>query len=156
MEKTGIYLVRFNNVVTFKIDGHAHVGNPYSYSHASETSLYLTEGSHKLYICTTYDVRIHGGLSPPKISFTGSFRALETVDAGFGIVPYLEDTLLPDLMDNKLVSIYASVVIRNGLAQRFTEHDGDHNENENQDEKQTGWKQVHKILATDINGNKVL
>jgi hypothetical protein len=138
-----------DSVVSFKIDSYAHIGNPYAYKHAAETSIYLSEGSHKLYVCTTYDVRIYGNSLPPKLVFSGSIRSVELIDPHHGMIAYLDDTVLPEIMDGRLVSPYASVVIRNGPVPPLDRIPRDVDFN-NQ------WKMVDKIFVTDMEGNEVI
>lgn len=146
--RAGVYLVKMNNVISYKIDHYAHAGNPYSYDHATETSIYLSEGPHKLYVCTSYDVRIHGGSIPPKITFTGSFRALDDIDPNYGMIAHVEDSILPEIMNGVLISPYASISVRNGVVQPLD------NESES-DNIQNGWKMVDKIFVIDSDGNEI-
>jgi hypothetical protein len=145
--RSGVYLVKVNNVLSFKIDNHAHVGNFYSFDHATETSIYLKQGAHKLYICTAYDVRVHGSSIPPHITFSGSFRSLDEIDPNFGMVPYIEDIILPEIVDGELMSEFGSVSIRNGVVGSLDEGDTS--------DIELDWKMVEKIYIVDTNGNEV-
>jgi hypothetical protein len=145
--KSGVYLVKVNNVLSFKIDSHSHVGNSYSFDHATETSIYLKEGPHKLYICTAYDVRIHGSSIPPHITFSGSLRPLDEIDPNFGMVAYIEDIILPEIVDGELMSVFGSVAIRNGVVGSL--------EKDDTAQMDLDWKMVEKIFITDPNGNEV-
>ena len=61
VQKSGVYLVNFDSVVSFKIDKRAFIGNVYGYEHASGSAVYLEEGEHKLYFSAIMDVRLFGG-----------------------------------------------------------------------------------------------
>ena len=57
----GIYSVKMHDVLSFKIDDTAYVGNVYAFNHSSSSVIRLSAGKHMLYINTIYDVRISGG-----------------------------------------------------------------------------------------------
>ena len=57
----GTYSVTVENVVSFKLDDVAYIGNLYSYKHASSSLVKLKFGKHMIYVNTLYDVRISGG-----------------------------------------------------------------------------------------------
>ncbi|KAK5668312.1 hypothetical protein QVD99_005343 [Batrachochytrium dendrobatidis] len=112
----GSYLVSFSGVISFKIDDRSFVGNLYSYRHASDSAVYLEAGEHSLYILVSMDVRIFGGSTPPKPVFTGSLEKVEVDGPTRGVVSYSLDTILPDVLDGKLVTSFASITILNGLS----------------------------------------
>ncbi|KAI9202381.1 uncharacterized protein BJ171DRAFT_514823 [Polychytrium aggregatum] len=137
--KSGIYLVQFANVISFKIDEHAYVGNVYGYDHSSENAIYLEEGNHKLYICAIMDVRINGGHIPPRVVFTGSFIPAETVAEAYqhSVVAILGDSIAPEAMNGQLITPYASVTILNA---NVSYHGGNMN---------FGWVQIADVVVTD-------
>ena len=61
IQEEGVYLFTFRNVISYKIDKDAYVGNVYGYSRAAYTPVRLSQGDHTIYVQTMYDVRLHGG-----------------------------------------------------------------------------------------------
>ncbi|KAJ2998060.1 hypothetical protein HDV02_004885 [Globomyces sp. JEL0801] len=98
------------------------------------------------------DVRIHGGSTPPKLSFTGSIKRI-IPDLNLGMIVYPNDTILPELMDDKLITEYGSITIKNGflplpLSQRPQIAKYDVN-------TERGWKQVIRVVAKDSSGQEL-
>ena len=147
---TGTWLITFDNILSFKIDNHSFIGNVYGYKHASENSVFLEAGTHHLYVHTTMDVRLYGGGTPPNVKFSGRFRFLNDIDPDHGIVPYLEDTILPELMDGYLITPYASVTVKNGLTSPLT---GVKPSRLMQNEP--GWKLIRGVTLTDGTGRDI-
>ncbi|KAJ3273129.1 hypothetical protein HDV01_004768 [Terramyces sp. JEL0728] len=141
IEVEGSYLFSFDGPITFKIDETAYPGNVYSYPHASDSAVYLEEGVHSIYVYSVLDVRIHGDFVPPKISFKGSITKVQE-DVDKGLVAYPKDAILPEVLEKKWISPYASVTLKNGYlglpfhGPKLNEYD-------------QGWKQVVKVIALD-------
>eukprot|EP00842_Homolaphlyctis_polyrhiza_P000096 jgi/Hompol1/1087/HPOL_002640-RA len=149
--KSGSYLATFSRIVSFKIDDRAFVGNIYGYPHASESAIYLEAGEHMLYVCVFMDVRLFGGSVPPKVSFTGQFRSLDLNGPSKGIVTFPLDTLLPDLLDDKLVTPYASVTVMNARAPMQSLV----SESVHELTDGPGWVQVVSVRATSLDGIEI-
>ncbi|KAL2913539.1 hypothetical protein HK105_206999 [Polyrhizophydium stewartii] len=113
VDKTGTYLATFNNVLSFKIDNRALVGNVYGYEHASDSAVFLEAGEHWIYVCALMDVRIFGGSTPPQVKFKGSLRYVDVDGPARGVVVFDRDTILPDIVDGSLVTPYGSVTLLN-------------------------------------------
>ncbi|KAI8812023.1 hypothetical protein BJ742DRAFT_794536 [Cladochytrium replicatum] len=126
----GVYLVSMSDVTAFKIDNRPFVGNLYGYTHLTHSAVYLTEGTHTLYVQTVMDIRIFGGSSPPLARFSGQILYVPTSEsdpadpdpdfpsstataATYGVIAYPHDTLLPEAMDGDLITPYGSVTIMN-------------------------------------------
>ena len=107
----GIYLARFNGVASFKIDATTYPGNLYGFEHAADSKLFLSKGSHKVYICLVQDIRVHGTEIPPKPTFSGVLKKVES-DYN-GIIAYPQDTILPEGYKGKMLSLVASFVLKN-------------------------------------------
>ncbi|KAJ3322034.1 hypothetical protein HDV06_003635 [Boothiomyces sp. JEL0866] len=147
VEEEGSYLFSFNGPITFKIDETAYPGNVYSYPHASDSAVYLEEGVHSIFVYSVLDVRIHGDFVPPKISFTGTITKVnEEVDGG--LIAYPKDAIFPEILENKWISPYASVTIKNGyLGLPFHSH--------KRNEYDQGWKQVLNVIVLDKNQQNI-
>ncbi|KAJ3009455.1 UNVERIFIED_CONTAM: hypothetical protein HDU68_002701 [Siphonaria sp. JEL0065] len=111
--RSGVYIVNFNHVVSYKIDNKAYVGNVYGYSHSSGTPMYLERGDHMLYICAVMDVRLFGGQVPPKVLFTGKFLPVDQETPSRNIILFNEDAIIPEVLDGKLVTPFFSLTIMN-------------------------------------------
>ncbi|KAI8833518.1 hypothetical protein BJ741DRAFT_551218 [Chytriomyces cf. hyalinus JEL632] len=111
--RSGVFLVNFDHVVSYKIDDKAYVGNVYGFSHASGTAIYLERGVHKIYVCAVMDVRIFGGQVPPKTVFTGKFQPVDLDTSARNILIMNDDTVTPELVDGKLATPYFSLTIMN-------------------------------------------
>ena len=112
VEEDGMYLVRFNGVSSFKIDATAYPGNLYSFEHASDSKIFLTQGEHMVYICLVQDIRIQGTEVPPKPTFSGYLKKVESTEYS-GVIAYPQDTILPEGYKGKMLSLAASVVLKN-------------------------------------------
>jgi predicted esterase len=147
VDKSGVYLVSFKGLITYKIDDKAFPGDVYAFDHASESSIYLERGKHTLYAYLVLDVRIHGGSTPPKNSFSGSIRYVD-MSKNSGIVGYPDDTILPEMMDGVLVSPMASVSIKNSYIPEFFESQGKMTDG-------PGWKQILRIQIRDEKSQEI-
>jgi pimeloyl-ACP methyl ester carboxylesterase len=141
VQKSGVYLISFKGLITFKIDENVYPGDVYGFDHASESSVYLEKGEHRLYAHLVLDVRIHGGATPPKSAFTGSMRYVD-LSTNRGVVSYPMDTILPEMMDGILISPIASVSIKNSFIPEYLTVQRKMNDG-------PGWKQVLRIQVRD-------
>ncbi|KAJ3076034.1 hypothetical protein HDU98_005983 [Podochytrium sp. JEL0797] len=111
--KTGVYIVSFDNVVSYKINDKAYAGNVYGYAHASGTAMLLEKGEHSLYVCGVMDVRLFGGALPPKITFSGKFSPVAQDTPSRNIILFDNDAVVPETMDSRLITPFFSVTIMN-------------------------------------------
>ncbi|KAI9333717.1 hypothetical protein BDR26DRAFT_868064 [Obelidium mucronatum] len=111
--RSGVYIVNFNHVVSYKIDDKAYVGNVYGYTHSSGTPMYLERGDHRIYICAVMDVRLFGGQVPPKILFNGKFVPVDPDTPSRNIVLFNDDAVVPEVLDGKLITPFFSLTIMN-------------------------------------------
>lgn len=148
----GTYLVSFSRVVSFKIDHRAFVGNIYEYSHASGTAVWLDAGDHMLYVASVMDVRLFGGQIPPKTSFHGEIQLIDTIGPSRGIVVFPKDSILPDIIDGRLATVYARVTLMNAnvLKQSVVSNDRSLMESK----YGPGWVQIVSVDLT-ANGETV-
>ncbi|KAI8905029.1 hypothetical protein EDD86DRAFT_212102 [Gorgonomyces haynaldii] len=149
VQQAGVYLVQFDNVLSFKIDNYAHVGNVYGYSHCAQIAIYLEEGEHKIFVAAQMDVRIFGDKLPPTVYFKGVFHSINASES-FGVVAYPQDTILPEMMDGKLITNFGSLTIKNAVVESL--------ENYKQPKTmgfESGWKLVEGIVAKDKEGNQI-
>ncbi|KAJ3283781.1 hypothetical protein HDU79_008768 [Rhizoclosmatium sp. JEL0117] len=111
--RSGLYVVHFDHVVSYKIDDKAYVGNVYGYSHSSGTPMHLERGTHRVYICAVMDVRLFGGQIPPKLVFSGEFMPVEEDLPSRNIIVYNDDVITPEVMDGKLITPFFSLTLMN-------------------------------------------
>ena len=137
--ESGTYLISFKGLVSYKIDQHVYPGNVYGFDHGADSAIYLSKGVHKIYACLVLDVRIHGGSIPPQNSFTGSIKLTDSNDNGIKVYP--DDTILPEIMNDRLITSYGSVTIKN----TFTSNLGAGTQRVKDG---PGWKQIKRILVT--------
>ncbi|KAJ3121874.1 hypothetical protein HK100_012200 [Physocladia obscura] len=161
----GIYIVSFDHVVSYKIDDKAFVGNVYGFKHASGTAMYLESGLHKLYICAVMDVRLFGGAVPPKVIFTGNFDFVDQSTSSRNIVLFNDDSIIPEVLDEKLVTPYFSLTVMNTYVENIVWESNGTNINEDffnssnqidqfgeltlgqQQESGSGWVQILGVRA---------
>ncbi|KAI9000181.1 hypothetical protein BC832DRAFT_562686 [Gaertneriomyces semiglobifer] len=148
--QAGVYLVEFTGVVSWMIDDRPFVGNVYHYDHAACSAVYLSEGSHILYVYGSLDVRVSGGYIPPEIHFGATFT-LADVSQNAGLVHFPNDAIMPDIIGNALVSPFASVTLLNTNIQKHgptgSRHAPEHDE--------PGWVQVLSAAASMADGTKL-
>ncbi|KAI8619925.1 hypothetical protein BC830DRAFT_1101631 [Chytriomyces sp. MP71] len=171
--RTGVYLVTFNNVVSFKIDDKAYVGNVYGYKHSSGTAMQLDQGEHKLYVCAVMDVRLFGGKIPPKVTFSATFEPVQFDTPARSILIMNDDTLVPEVMDGRLITPFFSLTIMNafvpttspqtmnlnatvntGTAEEVTDEFGKLSLG-SQELSETGWVQILDVRAVSSDGAKL-
>jgi hypothetical protein len=61
IQESSFYVVSFANVMSFKIDDHAFVGNLRGNHFPAPSIVYLRTGDHKVYTTVIMDVRSNGG-----------------------------------------------------------------------------------------------
>ena len=111
INESSTYLLQIDGADQFFIDGVQLIPNYYSHTtHVCENAIYLHEGGHTLNIITKYDINVLGISIPPLAQFRGTIRVVKGDESA---VVYVQDTILPEIMDGLLVSTFASVSIRN-------------------------------------------
>jgi hypothetical protein len=134
IQEAGLYLFSINNVASFKINNYAHVANVYGYPHATQSPIYLGLGQHWLYVALNMDIRLFGFSVPPNPYFSGS---IFKINPDQNLVALTDDTMLPENLDGRLVSNWASVAVMNTQT-------GPHN---------ASYKQVVDVITVDEQGN---
>ncbi|KAJ3388598.1 hypothetical protein HDU92_001416 [Lobulomyces angularis] len=109
---SGVYLLSFTNVISIKVDNEVLLGNMYSYQHAASNPIWLEEGIHNIYLCLNWDIRIFGN-GIPAIQFKGSIKNVDVPLENRGVIFFPSDTIVPDIINDKLVTNRFSVTIMN-------------------------------------------
>ena len=146
VDEDAIFLVRINGVSTFKIDSTSYPGNLYNFEHAVDSRVFLEKGAHTLYVCLSYDIRVHGTEIPPRLSFKGIMKkVVESENAG--IISYPSDIILPEGYKGRMLSLKASLVLKN--TNKFTPV------SRRKMGIGMGWKQVLGVILEGKNGEEV-
>ncbi|KAJ3326374.1 hypothetical protein HDU76_012977 [Blyttiomyces sp. JEL0837] len=153
-----VYLINFNSVVSFKIDDMAYVGNVYGYDHASASAIFLEKGEHTIYICAVYDIRVFGGSIPPKLKFSGSIIPVEINGSNQGVIVFQNDAIVPEVVNEKLVTPYISVTVMNTrVGLEFGRRERDRRQANVADEiAEFGWVQIMDVRALSDDGVKLV
>ncbi|KAJ3377818.1 hypothetical protein HDU84_008182 [Entophlyctis sp. JEL0112] len=170
---SGIYIVNFDHVVSFKIDDKAYVGNVYGYKHASGTPIYLEQGEHIIFVCAVMDVRLFGGQVPPQVLFTGKFQPVDQNTPSRNILVLDEDAIVPELLDEKLITPFFSITVMNSFVDESGATSSQHAQSHDffnaspivdefgfpslgfQEESGSGWVQILSVYAISADGSKV-
>ncbi|RKO85506.1 hypothetical protein BDK51DRAFT_33247, partial [Blyttiomyces helicus] len=149
----GVYLASFSGVVSFKLDKLAYVGNIYSYEHSSFSAIWLEEGVHTLFVATVMDVRVLGGSIPPRPRFKGSIFPVDLTGPNRGVLALPYDAIIPEVVDDRFVSQYASVAIMNANM-TLNEPQAENNDSFKQHPEGPGWIQIVGAMAQGVDGTK--
>lgn len=77
------------------------------------------------------------------------------------MIYFPKDTILPDIIDNRLISQYASITLKNNIVHTDKEEIAESSMKRNKKRKSGdestdfGWKKLIRILCFDQDGNKV-
>jgi hypothetical protein len=109
---TGTYLISVTDVTHFKIDHRSYTGNVYGYHHSCSSAIHLEKGMHHFYVAFMYDIRMHGLSEQQK--FTAQIQPVDR-----DIVLFDRDTLLPQTINGRLITAFASVTLMNTHATKW-------------------------------------